>query len=458
MTNLGTLRIGQGRWADAAEALTRARDARAKLVRASAQTSTRLGEIVATGDLTARAVLALLHIDRPDEAIEAIESSRAALLRHRRSVDHQVRPEPVPGRPVVYLTTSTIGSAAIVCAPAGDHRVLLSAMSSPQMSHAVGQLVTAPTRLTRRVAFDGIDALLHPLVSAITQALPEDTTELCVVACGALAGAPLHAVSDADGRTWAQRWPVRYWPSASVAAQTSEPSLTALRPAIAVLDPSNNLPMARAELDSVRLVSPNVNTPPAGWSTKSWLRHEVATAALTHLACHATSDPRDPLQSSLDVGNGERLTVAELLDSPDIDGLELVVASACQSGVPAHDAPDELLGIAYGLVHAGAKAAITTLWEVNDLPAALCTAKLYQQISSGAAPARALHDAQRWLSRSSNAQLQTLARQAQHSAREADWLPQALATALIDATHGAEPDVHPFGHPADWGAFTYLGA
>jgi CHAT domain-containing protein len=125
--------------------------------------------------------------------------------------------------------------------------------------------------------------------------------------------------------------------------------------------------------------------------------------------------------------------------------------------VPASDAPDELLGIGYGLVHAGAVSAITTLWEINDAPAALLVARLYAELAHANHPATALQRAQGWLAGVDNAELASMCRDRLDDPASAGWLPVGLAAALAPHTSAADPSERPFQHPADWGAFTYLG-
>ncbi len=177
-------------------------------------------------------------------------------------------------------------------------------------------------------------------------------------------------------------------------------------------------------------------------------------ADLAHFACHARADLADPTGSDFDLGPEQPLTVADLLDGPDLDHLQLVIASACQAGVPAAGAPDELLGIGYGLVHAGAHAAITTLREVNDMPAALLISRLYKALREGLEPAAALQHAQQWLAAIDNEQMSALCTRRQHG--EETWLPAALAESLAPEVASADSD-QPFRHPIDWAAFTYLG-
>jgi hypothetical protein len=454
LTNLAGLRAGQGRWEEAAECYGQARQSRHAMIEQAAVRATRLGEVIATGDLAAREALAYAVAGKPDQAVEALERTQANLLRHRRRITRDMRPGDQPGRAIVHLAACGLGTAGTVRRAGQPADAFTATIQGTLIRDVLHDLVTAPTRIARLIAFDMVARTLRGLADAVVDLAGEHTTELCFVACGPLAGAPLHAIAGSDGKTWTDRWQVRYWPSATVAAHLSLPRIGQLGHAVAVANPSGDLPLAAAELEAVRGMAGTVTTPPEGWSVRSWLRTALPDADLAHFACHARADLIDPTGSRFELGLAELLTVADLLDGPDLRHLQLVVASACQAGVPAADAPDELLGIGYGLVHAGAQAAITTLWEVNDTPAALLIARLYKELHEGLEAAAALHRAQRWLATIDNRQLSSLCKRRQGS--EETWLPILLAESLVPDVPSADSD-QPFRHPADWGAFTYLG-
>ena len=454
LTNLAGLRAGQGRWEQAAQHYGQARQSRHVMIEKSAVRATRLGEVIATGDLAARESLAYVVAGEPDQAVQALERTRANLLRHRHRIIQDMRPADQAGRATVHLAACGLGTAGIIRRAGQPPETFFTAMPGILVQTVLHDLATAPTRIARLIAFDAVARTLGGLTDAVAELAGEDTTELCVVACGPLAGAPLHAIAGSDGKTWTDRWQVRYWPSATVAAHLTPQQAGRPRHAVAVANPSGDLPLAAAELNAVRGIAEAVATAPEGWSVRSWLRAALPDADLAHFACHARADLADPTGSRFELGPAEPLTVADLLDGPDLGHLQLVIASACQAGVPAADAPDELLGIGYGLLHAGAQAAITTLWEVNDTPAALLIARLYKALRDGFEPAAALHRAQRWLATIDNEQLSTLCARRLHG--EETWLPAALAEYLAPDVTSADSD-QPFRHPIDWGAFTYLG-
>lgn len=83
-SNLAQLRIGSGDWPRAAEAYAAAADAQQRLFSGARTYVTRLGEIVAAGDLAARRALALVGSGRLAEAVDVLESNRARLARPSR--------------------------------------------------------------------------------------------------------------------------------------------------------------------------------------------------------------------------------------------------------------------------------------------------------------------------------------------------------------------------------------
>jgi len=231
---------------------------------------------------------------------------------------------------------------------------------------ALRDLATAPTRVQRMIAVRRVERLLGDLVGVVATLVGDDTTDLCVVACGPLSGAPLHAVPNSTGQCWLDRWTVRYWPSAQVAATLRRPRRFESLTAVAVAGIEEDLPLASSELTAVAGPVARLEVPPATWRVDAWLRRALRGAGLAHFACHARGDLVDPTGSSFEFGIGGRPTVANLLEWDDVDDLDMVVASACQAGVPSSDAPDEYLGIGFGLLHTGAQSVISPLWEVNE--------------------------------------------------------------------------------------------
>jgi CHAT domain-containing protein len=72
---------------------------------------------------------------------------------------------------------------------------------------------------------------------------------------------------------------------------------------------------------------------------------------------------------------------------------ELITLSGCSTGLNVVAAGDELLGLARGLIHAGAETALLTLWDVQDRSAAQLMRSFYSRLVGGGTKSEALQQA-----------------------------------------------------------------
>ncbi len=72
---------------------------------------------------------------------------------------------------------------------------------------------------------------------------------------------------------------------------------------------------------------------------------------------------------------------------------ELVTLSGCSTGLNVVAAGDELLGLARGLIHAGAETSLLTLWDIQDRSTAGLMTSFYQQVACGQTKTDALQQA-----------------------------------------------------------------
>jgi CHAT domain-containing protein len=107
------------------------------------------------------------------------------------------------------------------------------------------------------------------------------------------------------------------------------------------------------------------------------LLNQVNSVASCH---HAQSRLDNPLESALLLGNGRRVTLADLL-SPAWRFADLsdVFLSCCETGMTMpQSTTDELLTLGTGFLCAGARSVISSLWSVDDLATTIFS-QLYHQ-------------------------------------------------------------------------------
>jgi hypothetical protein len=124
-------------------------------------------------------------------------------------------------------------------------------------------------------------------------------------------------------------------------------------------------------------------------------------AAVTHFACHASSDPEDPAASHLLLHDGP-LPVREIA-ALRLDDAQLAYLSACGTSRGGTSLADEAIHLAAAFQLAGYTQTVGTLWEVGDTFAAAAAAKFHRILApdmASSAPlpaASALHATMRHL-------------------------------------------------------------
>ena len=90
------------------------------------------------------------------------------------------------------------------------------------------------------------------------------------------------------------------------------------------------------------------------------------------------------------------LTAKEIADV-DLRGLDLVVLSACQTGLGDISQGEGVFGLQRGFKKAGAKSILMSLWEVDDKATQILMTQFYKNLLSGQSKRQSLLSAQRYL-------------------------------------------------------------
>src|SRR5262249_48204646 len=103
--------------------------------------------------------------------------------------------------------------------------------------------------------------------------------------------------------------------------------------------------------------------------------------------------------------SADGLLSAEEVASLDLRGSELVVLSACETGLGQVAGGEGVLGLQRAFQTAGARTLVTSLWSINDAATALLMAELYRNLWQKRMPRlAALREAQRALLRAGRAE------------------------------------------------------
>ncbi len=103
---------------------------------------------------------------------------------------------------------------------------------------------------------------------------------------------------------------------------------------------------------------------------------------ILHFATHAEFNDGVPDNSFIIFGNGDKIRLSELTEW-QIPNVELIVLSACQTGVGKLGTGVEILGFGYQVQKIGVKNAIASLWSVNDASTQALMEAFYRELQKG---------------------------------------------------------------------------
>jgi len=160
-------------------------------------------------------------------------------------------------------------------------------------------------------------------------------------------------------------------------------------------NPSVPLPAAEIEAIFVASLLPDSKALTQASATEEAVRKYATSYQILHFATHGYLSDDVPLLSSVLLAEGQSLSLYELMGLHlDVD---LVVLSACNTGLGEITAGDDVLGLAQGLLGAGARSVLVSLWPVNDISTALFMGEFYSHIRLNKSPVFALKAAQEYL-------------------------------------------------------------
>ena len=158
----------------------------------------------------------------------------------------------------------------------------------------------------------------------------------------------------------------------------------------------SGLPFAGVEVQNLADTIPNTTQLLDEEFTKNTVLNQLNRHSIIHFATHAAFLPGDPTESFIILGNGEKLSLDEIQQTWFLTNVDLIVLSACQTGVGGQlGNGDEILGFGYLMQDVGARASMASLWYVSDGGTQALMNAFYSQLqNTNITKAEALRQAQ----------------------------------------------------------------
>jgi CHAT domain-containing protein len=224
--------------------------------------------------------------------------------------------------------------------------------------------------------------------------------ELLIVPHDVLHYLPFQALVSRQGKYLIQDYPVYYLSSASLMQFTKEKKRAGGERALVMGNPNlgdeaYNLRFAEREAKEVASVYPQSAVYLRADASKPRVVSLSPNFDMLHFAVHAEFNEEDPMSSALLLapeGSGDgKLRVGEIF-SLDLK-TNMVVLSACETGLGKLSSGDEIVGLTRAFIYAGTPSIVTTLWKVNDRASYELMREFYQHLKT-AKKSEALRQAQ----------------------------------------------------------------
>jgi CHAT domain-containing protein len=233
-----------------------------------------------------------------------------------------------------------------------------------------------------------LGALYDALIAPIRDRLK--ASHLVVVPHDILHGLPFHALF--DGRDFLiDEYTVSFAPSASVYRLCHGKAATGGMSLIMGL-PDALTPCIADEVRTVSALLPEPLVFLGDTATADELRTHGPASRFVHIATHGVFRQDNPMFSSIRLGGGP-LSVYDLYELRL--SAELVTLSGCGTGLNVVVGGDELLGLVRGLLYAGARSVLLTLWDAYDRSTAEFMETFYGHLRAGSTKAQAAQAAMR---------------------------------------------------------------
>lgn len=137
-----------------------------------------------------------------------------------------------------------------------------------------------------------------------------------------------------------------------------------------------NLHMAAIEAVSIARLFETWPVEASNLSRQEFCKYMQGGSSIIHIGTHGYVDPRNPLLSSISIGQNFRVLDMSTIRSR----ASLLVFAACLSGLGKATPSTDVLGFSHVVLSSGCQAYIGTLWEVSDLASMIIMTLFYQHL------------------------------------------------------------------------------
>jgi CHAT domain-containing protein len=206
---------------------------------------------------------------------------------------------------------------------------------------------------------------------------------------GLLHWVPFHALHDGDSYLLDQ-FTISYAPSASVYSLCRSKAVNESGSSLVFGIDDVQAPAILDEVRTLSTMLPNAKLFTGSAATEDVLRKEGQVSRTLHIATHGYFRQDNPMFSSIRLGDSY-LSLYDLYQFrlP----ADLVVLSGCATGMNVVTPGDELIGLARGLLQAGARSLLLSLWDVHDQSTKEFMIGFYTYLQTGLSKAEALRNA-----------------------------------------------------------------
>ena len=200
---------------------------------------------------------------------------------------------------------------------------------------------------------------------------------------------PFGALFDGE-RYLIDSFSVSYAPSASIYALCHDQVVSTGGASLLLGIPDEAAPYIADEIRSVAEILPDTQVFLGAQATSEILQQKGQNSRFIHIATHGFFREDNPMFSGIRLGDSY-LSLYDLyqLRWP----AELVTLSGCATGLNVIARGDELLGLVRGLLYAGARSLLLTLWDVHDRSSAEFMKFFYRRMLANPNKAAALQGA-----------------------------------------------------------------